>query len=207
MGCVSVSKEPNPLDDSSITFTQRQAMLEKEQDAIKKREKEKKHSAYTRWTQFNNDATEEMMSLALENPKAMAVLFFLVDQMDSYNAVVCSRVLLSEALGCSERTISSAVKCLKDKGFIRILKSGTTNVYTVNDKVWWKSWGSNHKYSKFSANVLVSETEQNEDYNTKFNAEKINVVKKYIKESKNRKFDLNTGINLDNLDPEDVIDE
>lgn len=117
-----------------------------------------------RWTQLNNEHTKELMQLALKYPKAHAILYFLVDQMDEYNAVVCSTRVLEELLNVSRQTISKNIKLLKEHGFIAVLRSGVSNIYLINDKVYWKSWSNNKKYSKFPANVVLSFDEQETDY-------------------------------------------
>lgn len=184
MNQVTVCANPNPLK-GEVSFEQRQKMIEQEMEAEKKRKKIEKQSPYTRWTQFNNDATSEMIALTKKNPPAMALLLFLVDQMDQYNAVVCSMQVLTEALGYSRRTLSNSVKFLKDNGFIAVFKSGTSNVYTINDKVWWKSWGNNLKYSKFPANVVLAHSEQMDGEDYKVDAEKVRMIKE-IKKKKER---------------------
>ena len=52
---------------------------------------------------------------------------------------------------------------MKDKGYIYILKSGSANVYTINPKIIWKSWGKNIKYCEFPANIIISKAEQEAD--------------------------------------------
>lgn len=153
-----------------MTFTQREIELEelhKREEEIKKREH---NSPFGRWTQYNNEHTKEMMWLALKHPKAHALLLFLVDQMDNYNAVICSMQVLQEVLGVSRQTISASIKVLKEKGYIAVLKSGTSNVYAINDNVYWKSWGNNKKYSKFPANVVLSLEEQEKEYQATFSS-------------------------------------
>jgi DNA-binding transcriptional ArsR family regulator len=118
-----------------------------------------------------------MMWLAMKHPRALAVLYFLVDQMDRYNAVMCSYKVLEEILDVSRQTISSAVQVLREHGFIAVLKSGSSNVYAVNDKVFWKSWGSNRQYSKFPANVILSLSEQEAGYQKKIAFEKLKELK------------------------------
>ena len=56
---------------------------------------------------------------------------------------------------------------MKEKGYIAVFKSGTSNVYAVNDKVAWNSWGTNYAYSKFPANIILSISEQEESIQTK----------------------------------------
>lgn len=139
-------------------------------------EEERKKSPFSRWTQFNNEHTRELMSLAVKYPKAHAILYFLVDQMDNYNACICSYKVLQEVLGCSQPTIARSIKILKDLGFLVIYKSGNANVYAINDKVYWKSWGCNKKYSKFPASVVLSLSEQEKEYRAKLKEERLKSV-------------------------------
>lgn len=180
MNYTTVCENPNRLN-GEISFEERAKQIETQEKAEKEQAKREKHSPFIRWTQFNNEATKEMIALAKKNPAAMALLLFLVDQMDNYNAVVCSMRVLSEALGYSRKTISSGVRFLKENGFVAVYKSGTSNVYTINDKVWWKSWGSNQKYSKFPANVVLAKSEQMGEKNYKLDIEKVKMVKEIKK--------------------------
>lgn len=34
------------------------------------------------------------------------------------------------------------------------------NVYLINKEIAWKSWGTNYKYAKFGAQIIISESEQ-----------------------------------------------
>lgn len=164
MSTITVQEKRNILSNNSLTFNERA----KELEAIEKTEKEAlkrdKNSPFSRWTQYNNEHTKEMMWLALKHPKAHAILLFLVDQMDNFNAVMCSYQVLQEVLEVSSETIRKNIKVLKDNGYIAILKSGTSNVYAINDSVYWKSWGNRKKYSKFPANVVLTLSEQEKSY-------------------------------------------
>lgn len=162
-----VTETKNILNPYNVTFEEREKQLEKEQEAEKEELKRAKNSPFSRWTQFNNEHTKELMWLALKHPKAHAMLYFLVDQMDEYNAVMCSYEVLQEVLNIGRTTASMSVKILKDNGFIAVLKSGTSNIYAINDSVYWKSWGNNKQYSKFPANVVLSLNEQEESLQTK----------------------------------------
>jgi len=55
---------------------------------------------------------------------------------------------------------------------IAVLKSGTSNVYAINDSIAWNSWGTNVKYSKFPANVVLSIEEQEKSYQNKIKTQK-----------------------------------
>lgn len=168
MAMINVSAARRLNDPSSITYEDRERQLaeaEKEKEEAKRRERQ---SPFSRWTQFNNEHTKELMWLAMKHPKAHSILYFLVDQMDEYNAVMCSYKVLEEVLETSKATIQRNLQVLKNSGFIAVLKSGTSNVYAINDKVYWKSWGNNRKYSKFPANVVLALSEQDEGYQLSF---------------------------------------
>jgi len=124
------------------------------------RELANKKSSYQKWAQLNLDYTRELMDLSLKNGLSHALLYFLVEQMDELNAVMVSSKVLEEYTGKSRQTISRALKVLKDKGFIAVYKSGSSNVYSINDKIYWKTYGDKRKFSKFPANVILSASEQ-----------------------------------------------
>jgi DNA-binding transcriptional ArsR family regulator len=132
------------------------------------RDKAEKSSLFKRWAQFNLEETRRMMELTLAAPKAAAILFFLIDQMDDYNAVVCSVQTIQELLDLSRSTVARNIKILKDGGYMTVLKTGNANVYCVNDTVFWKSWHKNRRYAKVQANVLLTSTEQEPNYQYTF---------------------------------------
>lgn len=164
---VLIDKTRDILNQNNMTFEERKKDLELQKAEEEKSLKREKNSPFSRWSQFNLEHTRELMWLALKHPKAHAILYFLVDQMDDYNAIMCSYQVLQEILGISSETVRKNIKTLKDNGFIAILKSGTSNVYAVNDNMYWKSWGNKHQYSKFPANVIISLSEQEESLRTK----------------------------------------
>jgi len=164
---VFVSEKKDMLNPSTISFEERKNQLEEQEKREAEAIRRAKNSPFNRWTQFNNERTKELISLAIKHPKAHAVLYFLVDQMDEYNAVMVSYKVIQEVLGVGRTTASQAIKVLKDNGFIAVLKSGTSNVYAINDTVYWKSWGNNKQYSKFPANVVLSLSEQEESMQAK----------------------------------------
>ena len=165
------------VNDVPISFNARNNELQcLDKKREQKNKREYKNSPFKRWTQLNNEHTKELMQLALKYPKAHAILYFLVDQMDEYNAVICSTKVLEEILNVSRQTISKNIRILKEHGFIVILKSGSSNVYVINDKVYWKSWSNNKRYSKFPANVVLAFDEQEADYKENIKARKEKVI-------------------------------
>lgn len=169
--------ETTDITKNQVSFEEREKQIKENEKIEQEKERREKNSPFKRWTQFNNEHTKELMELAIKHPKAHAVLYFLIDQMDNYNAVICSINVLTELLGVSRQTISNSIAILKEKGFIVVYKSGSSNVYAVNDSVFWKSWGNNKKYSKFPANVVLAESEQ-VDFSAKtLDASKVKVIK------------------------------
>ena len=116
---------------------------------------------------MNKDAYKHEDWLMSKSPIAYRIFKFLINNMDSYNAVMCSQTVLQEQFDVSRVTISRAIKLLKEKQFIDVYKSGTSNIYAVNKQIAWNSWGSNFKHGKFGANIIISESEQENDVKLK----------------------------------------
>jgi hypothetical protein len=115
--------------------------------------------------QLYRNHVDDIAKLAGENYTAYKMFTLLIKHMDGNNALIVSRTALSELLQCTEKTISRAVKYLKDSGWICVLKSGTSNVYIVNPDVAWTSYGNQKAYCQFQSNVLLSSTENAEYLN------------------------------------------
>lgn len=158
-----VSKNKDVLNPNTLSFEERQMQLEKQDEADNRARKKMKDSPYSNFYQFNREHSKEMIWLATNHPKANGILLFLLDQMDNYNAVMCSNLVIGEALGIGRTTVSTSIKTLKEHGFITVYKSGNSNVYAVNKDLAWSSWGKNHKYAKFDAKIIISENEQEKE--------------------------------------------
>jgi DNA-binding transcriptional ArsR family regulator len=182
---VLVTENKDIFNPKIVNFDERQKQLVEEEQKEQERREREKGSPFNRWAQFNLEHSKELMWLAMKHPKAHSVLYFLVDHMDEYNAVMCSYKVLEEVFGASKATITRAIRTLKNCGLIAVLKSGTSNVYAINDKFFWKSWGSNRKYSKFPANIVLTLSEQEEDYQISFSDLKTTKHKEIFKDSEN----------------------
>lgn len=121
-----------------------------------------RNSPFSTWAQLNLDdnVIQATHALIRKSPVAYDVYLFILDKMDQKNALVCSMNVFCEALGFSRQTISRAIKILRERQFIDVKKSGTTNVYLLNSELAWKSWGNGYKYAEFNANVLLSASDQ-----------------------------------------------
>ena len=162
MAEILVQKERNLLKNNQVSFEERQEQLE----ADKKREEEQlkrdKNSPFKSFIQMNKKTYELEDKLMQKNPLAYRIWRFLANNMDGFNAVIVSYNTMQEIFEVSRMTLYRAIKLLDEDDYIRIYKSGTSNVYALNHDMVWNSWGTNKKYSKFSANVIISENEQEE---------------------------------------------
>ena len=137
-------------------------MNEEEKKLTEAKRKRDSQSPYKAFVQFNiaDDISKARRALIRENPNAWLILDFILQHMDNYNALVCSYAVFQEALSIGRTTVSNAIKLLKERGFLYVQKSGSSNVYLLNTEIAWKSWGKNTKYCKFPANVILSGSEQ-----------------------------------------------
>jgi len=163
-----VTEKGDVLKENHVSFREREKQREKEEEIEKEQLKRERSSPFNRWAQFNLEHGKKLMRFAMKYPQAQAILFFLVDHMDEYNAVMCSYKVFQELFEISKPTVTRAIKVLKEHGLIAVLKSGSSNIYAINDKVFWKSWGNNLRYSKFPANVVLSLSEQDKEYQAHF---------------------------------------
>lgn len=159
MGYFSVGADNENYD---MSFEEREKQRQEQEEAEKEARKKIKNSPYSNFYQFNRANSKAMIWLATNHPKASGILLFLLDQMDGYNAVICSNKVLSEALGISDSSVKRSTKVLKDHEFIAVYKSGSSNVYAVNKNLAWSSWGTNYQYAKFEAKIIISQSEQEE---------------------------------------------
>lgn len=167
-------------ENYDMTFEQRQRDLEAQENAEQEKRERDKQSPYTDFTQFNLDHTDDWIALNKKSHVATEILMFLMKNSDRYNALVCSSKVMEEAMNYSSATITRAIKILKDTGFIDVKKSGNTNVFLLNKEIAWKSWGTNYKYAKFEAKIIISESEQEKP--AKVKSTRMNVAE--IKDSK-----------------------
>jgi len=177
---ITVSQERDIINPNSMNFEEREAQLKAQEEADKKARRKMKDSPFSSFYQFNREHSKEMIWLATTHPKANGILLFLLDQMDNYNAVMCSNTVICEALGIGRTTVSTSIKVLKEHSFIKIYKSGNSNVYAVNKSLAWSSWGTNHQYAKFDAKIIISKSEQEKPEKPK----KPEIVKENIKRIK-----------------------
>ena len=76
----------------------------------------------------------------------------------------------------SRTTIYRAIKFLSDNKYLHVSKMGNVNVYHLNDNVVWNSWGTERRYSEFSATIVLAESEQKKKQSIHKKMKKINVL-------------------------------
>lgn len=114
------------------------------------------------FVQFYRPFMDEIAILGTENPVALKLFMFITKHMDNNNALGVSMKSLQEILGYSRQTLSKAVKFLKEKGWLCVLKSGTTNIYILNPQIVWTSYDSQKQWCKFQTNIIVTPSENAE---------------------------------------------
>lgn len=155
-----IDEEKNHIHNK-YTFEERRREIEEEQQKeLKKQEKEKKNSNFV---MMYREHMPEIRWLMKKSKYASNIFNFILEHMDYNNALMCSYQVFMDYFEISKPTVTRAIKLLKDNGFIDILKSGTSNVYIVNQEIAWSSWDNQKKYCKFNGNILISATE-NKDY-------------------------------------------
>jgi len=120
---------------------------------------EMQKSPFKSWIQMNEDGLKHLMILNSINPLATNVLYFLMENANSYNAVIISQKSLGLIFGKTTKTINLAIKVLKEHNFINIQKDGRGNIYFVNANLMWKSYGTNYKFAEFNAKIIFSQEE------------------------------------------------
>lgn len=117
------------------------------------------------FVQFYRPFMDEIGIMGKENFVALQLFLFITKHMDNNNALGVSMMALHEILGYSRQSLSKAVKYLKEKGWLCVIKSGTTNIYILNPSIVWTSYDGQKQYCKFQTNVIVTPTENAEYLN------------------------------------------
>lgn len=147
------------MDKDNRTFTPDKLSLELD-NPVKQAEQNTKQNTLQHLMQINSEIPAYIAKFYKMNPHALDILLFLINHMDGTNAVICSQVLLMDYFGLSRSTVVKCVQDLKEHGLICIAKTGSSNVYYLNDDLEWTSYDTNHKHCKFLANVILSYSEQ-----------------------------------------------
>jgi hypothetical protein len=115
------------------------------------------------FTQLYDDQLDLIILMTKENPTALTVFLWIVKFMDDRNALVASQQTIADALGLHKNTVYLAVKYLKEKKALIVLRSSNTNVFAMNAQIVWRDSADAKRFAHFDAKVYVSEFEQHEE--------------------------------------------
>lgn len=118
------------------------------------------------FVQLYDDTLDLIMLMTKENPMALQVFLWLVKYMDDRNALVVSQQAIAESLQLHKNTVYLAVKYLKERSALTVLRSSNTHVYALNAQIVWRDTADAKKFAHFDAKVYLSESEQQEQDDT-----------------------------------------
>ena len=130
-------KSPKEKFKALMQYLGTQAAIKGAEEAYRRRQK----STYTNWGQWNYKKTEGLEKVAAKNGLAAAIFLYMARKSDKYNKLTCPYKVFQEEFGVSERSVGRAVRLLEEGKLVTIYKSGTSNVYVLDDTVTWKSEG------------------------------------------------------------------
>ena len=129
---------------------------------------------YTQTYDQNEDTLDKYLELR-GNVSASKIFDFLKSIMNNKNIICISAPTMAKRLGISERSVTRANKYLIDNNWLKIRKTGTSNVYFLNPGLVWKDktgkrlssiqdYDANTFYfAEFEAKVVIGSDEQ-EDF-------------------------------------------
>lgn len=120
------------------------------------------------FVQISRGYLKNWRALIRKNPLSAEILMFLIEKMGrTTNAVVCSYKTLTELTGYSRTSIANSLKILRDDNWMETVKIGNVTAYCVNERVAWQASRNQRNYAIFSATIVASESEQENDFQKK----------------------------------------
>lgn len=178
-GVVAMANEEEKkvtVELSMDEFKRLQRLLDIDKVEEQEQEEEEKRQKNYNFIQLYRDNMPELRWLMTNHAFASNLLFFILEHMNTRNALACSYVIFEDYFGKHKTTIYRNLKILEENGFIDILKMGTSNVYVVNENLAWTDKNTNKKYAKYDGKILVSKKE-NKDYEYKNQFERLKALR------------------------------
>lgn len=133
---------------------------------IEEKDKELKERKNLNFVQMYKDEIKQLRGLVNLNATAFEILLILVEIMDKENAILISYSAMMQITKKSRQTCSKAIGDLQKSNFIKVIRSGSSNIYMINSNVFWTSDNqSKNKTATFNAKVFVTQEEQGENWN------------------------------------------
>lgn len=107
---------------------------------------------------------KSLRALMVQEPRAAALFMLISEKMNMQNSLIASRETLASYMGVSRATISRSIDSLKKADFIKTSRAGNVTVIHVNANIVWTTYANSRRYAEFSAQVLISDGEQEKDY-------------------------------------------
>ena len=107
-----------------------------------------------------DDSKYDEIALIHHNGKAMAVYKWMAHSMGKNNALIVSVDVLCAFFKCDRRTMERHIRYLKENKLIAIGKTGASNIYFINSKVY--RWDSTTPVYKLSASVVIADDKAKE---------------------------------------------
>jgi DNA-binding transcriptional regulator YhcF (GntR family) len=117
------------------------------------------------FVQLYDDNLDLIMLMTKENPTALSIFLWIVKYMDNRNALVASQQAMAENLGLHKNTVYLAIKYLKEKSALTVLRSSNTHIFALNAQIVWRDTAVSKRFAHFDAKVYLSESEQQEEEN------------------------------------------
>jgi hypothetical protein len=135
------------------------------QDLMDKKDEKSKHDKNQNFIQLYKNQAKELRRLGNKNALSLNLFLLFGEKMNKQNAIMVSSTALEQITGYSKRSISSALKVLKEQLFIKVVKVGSANAYLINSDIFWSTSAKlKDKISIFSATVIATGTEQDPEY-------------------------------------------
>lgn len=113
------------------------------------------------FVQLYRSQMRALRDLAVDSPAAHAVLYVLLERMNSRNALVASHATLGKLLGKSRATVSRALRELRSRNFIETVRVGNLTAIIVNKRVAWSDdLLLRDRLAVFDAQVITTASEQ-----------------------------------------------
>lgn len=124
---------------------------------------QEKALGFRRFIQVNCEYTTLLSNLAIEHPRAFAILLFLEKRANSYNALSITKGTLCEKFKISTTTVWRQLNVLKKGNLIYFKKEKGHNMFIINPDVFWKGTPSQRNLCEFPKNLFIDKSKKDKE--------------------------------------------
>lgn len=106
--------------------------------------------------QVQTSSTPKLLALTKESSMAMQLYLLLNHMATKSNCVVASAQALADHMDVSIASINRAIRTLAKHEFVRLGRSGTTNMFFLNPEITWRAAANKKWTCMFDAVVMTS---------------------------------------------------